>query len=135
MKRVALTAEEAIDAAEQVLPGEPAPDGDLDPRWQAIIAVGEFVQAAPEVLWPFALRWGSHPDADLRMAIATCLLEHLLEHHFDTFIERVEKATTTSPEFAFTVRACWTFRTSDESHRAARFRRLQAKLCNVEPPA
>jgi hypothetical protein len=28
-------------------------------------------------------------DADLRTAIATCLLEHLLEHHFDRLIARV----------------------------------------------
>ena len=96
------------------------PDGGFDPRWHAIIAVGEFVQTAPEVLWPFTLRWG--------------LLEHLLEHHFDTFIERIESAAMTSPEFARTVLACWTFRKSDETHRAARFGRLLASLRNTEPP-
>jgi hypothetical protein len=130
----ALTAEEAIAAAERVLPGELAPEGESDPRWQAIIIVGEFVKTAPDVLWPFSLRWGSHPDADLRMAIATCVLEHLLEHHFDTLIERVETAAMGSPEFSRTVLACWTFRKSDESQRAARFRRLLAKLRNAEPP-
>ena len=58
-------------------------------------------------LRPFTLRWGSHTDTDLRMAIATCVLEHLLEHHFDTLIARVEIAAVASPEFAQTVRACW----------------------------
>jgi len=57
------------------------------------------------------------------MAIATCLLEHLLEHHFETLIERVETAAMTSPEFARSVLACWTFKKSDESCRAAQFRR------------
>jgi hypothetical protein len=28
------------------------------------------------------LKWGSHEDEDVRAAIATCLLEHLLEYHF-----------------------------------------------------
>jgi hypothetical protein len=68
------------------------------------------------------------------MAIATCVLEHSLERHFDTLIERVETAATGSPESARTVRACWTFRESDESQRAARFLRLLAKLHNAEPP-
>jgi hypothetical protein len=127
-----LTAEQAIEAAERVLPGEPAPEGDSDPRWQAIIAVGEFVKTDPETLWPFALRWGSHSNEDLRMAIATCLLEHLLEHHFDTLIERVEAAAMKSPEFAWTLRPCW-IRLSDNPDSAARFGRLLAKLRNREP--
>jgi hypothetical protein len=129
-----LTAEEAIAAAERLLPGEEASEGAIDPRWQAIIAVGEFVETEAETLWPFTLRWGSHTDADLRSAIATCLLEHLLEHHFDAFIARVETAAMTSPEFAQTVLACWTFGEAEESHRAARFNRLQAKLRNALRP-
>jgi hypothetical protein len=128
----ALTAQEAIAAAEQVLPGKQAPEGERDPRWQAIIAVAEFVETDPEALWPFALRWGSHPNADLRMAIATCLLEHLLEHHFDTLITRVETAAMTSPEFAHTVRSCWKLGLTKESNRAARFDRLLAKLRDSE---
>lgn len=68
------------------------------------------------------------------MAIATCVLEHPLEHHFDTLIERVETAAMESPEFARTVLACWTFRKSDVSQRAARIRRLLAKLHDAEPP-
>ena len=43
------------------------------------------------------------------MAIATCLLEHLLEHHFDAFIIRVEDRARGDALFARTVRSCWTF--------------------------
>jgi hypothetical protein len=132
-KGAVLTAQEAIAAAERVLPGEQAPEGERDPRWQAIIAVAEFVETGSEALWPFALRC-SHPDADLRMAIATCLLEHLLEHHFDALITRVETAAMMSPEFAQTVRSCWTFGVTMESNRAARFDRLIAHLrCAARP--
>jgi hypothetical protein len=57
----------------------------------------------------------------------------LLEHHFDTLIERVEIAAMASPNFARTVLACRTFRKVDESHRATRLDRFQAALRNAEP--
>jgi len=34
------------------LPGEPVDEGQ-DPRWQAIIAAGEFIQSDPEAVWLF----------------------------------------------------------------------------------
>ena len=34
----------AIARAERVLPGKPAAEGKRDPRWQAIIRVGEFIE-------------------------------------------------------------------------------------------
>jgi hypothetical protein len=129
-----LTAQDAIAAAERVLPGTAALEGEADPRWQAIIVAGEFAETDPEAFWPFTLRWGSHTDADLRMAIATCLLEHLLEHHFDTLIARVEASAMTSSEFAQTVLACWSFGKMEEPTRAARFARLLAKLRNPKSP-
>jgi hypothetical protein len=87
-----MTVREAIAAAENILPGHTAPDGVEDPRWQAVIQISHFVAEEPEVVWPFVLRWGSHEDEDLRTAIATCLLEHLLEYHFDLIFPRVEAA-------------------------------------------
>jgi hypothetical protein len=73
-----MTVMAAIRRANAILPGRPAPDGQTDPRWQAVIAVGEFVEAEPEAVWAFVERWGKHANEDLRSAIATCLLEHLL---------------------------------------------------------
>jgi hypothetical protein len=81
---------DAIREADALLPGEPVDDG-RDPRWQAIIRVGEFVQSDPEPVWQFVRRWAGHPQEDLRDAIATCLLEHLLEYHFETYFSHVEK--------------------------------------------
>ena len=78
---VKTTVEDAISSAESILPGHAAPDGEVDDRWQAIIAVAEFIETEPEAVWSFAEKWGGHPDDDLRMAITTCVLEHLLEHH------------------------------------------------------
>src|SRR5687767_7228998 len=99
----------AIARAESILPGKPAPEGKRDPRWQAIIRVGRFIESDPEPVWQFAHRWGKHAQADLRHAIATCLLEHLLEHHFELLFPRVRKAVLKSPRFADTFSSCWLF--------------------------
>ncbi len=80
---------EAIESAEATLPGVAAPDGQPDARWQAIIEVAGFIEDEPELVWLFVERWGQHSDKDLRAAIVTCLLEHLLEAHFDLLFPRV----------------------------------------------
>ena len=119
---------DAIAKAEAVLPGHVAPVGEIDHRWQAIIAVGEFIETEPEAVWSFILRWGSDANEDLRTAIATCLLEHLLEHHFDNFIRRVEQHARADGLFADTVLRCWKFGEAEQLNRAARFNRLIASI-------
>jgi hypothetical protein len=52
-----MTVQEAIAAAEQILPGHAAPDGVEDPRWQAIIEISHFAPQESEAVWPFVLRW------------------------------------------------------------------------------
>jgi hypothetical protein len=123
-----MTVYEAIAAAERILPGHAAPDGVEDPRWQAVIEVGNFVSEEPEAVWPFVLRWGSHGDEDLRAAIATCLLEHLLEYHFDLIFPRVEAAARSNGCFAKTTAQCWKFGKVKEPERAERFDRLRAEI-------
>jgi hypothetical protein len=71
-----MTVQEALAAAEhllpgrllpgRLLPGRPAPDGAEDPRWQAIIEVAMFAEHEPEAIWPFVLKWGSHEEEDVR---------------------------------------------------------------------
>src|SRR3954452_21880969 len=115
----------AIARAERVLPGTPAPEGKRDPRWQAIIRVGEFVETQPEAVWEFARRWGTHEQADLRMAVATCLLEHLLEHHFELLFPRVRRAAMESPRFADTFGSCWWLGRAKTHKNVARIERLE----------
>src|SRR4051812_42387850 len=102
-----VTVERLIKRAECILPGRPAPEGKRDPRWQAIIRVSEFIETQPEPIWRFAHRWGKHAQADLRMAVATCLVEHLLEHHFESLFPRVRRAALESSRFADTFSMCW----------------------------
>ena len=89
----------AIRKAERVLPGTEAPEGELDPRWQAIICVADHIEHHPDEVWRFTRKWGAHANADLRAAVATCLLEHLLEHHFDRIFPLVSEACQRSKRY------------------------------------
>src|SRR5215471_4393606 len=108
-----MTVEQAVAAADAILPGTAAPEGESDPRWQAVIAVAEFIESDPEAVWTFARRWGSHDDEDLQAAIGTCVLEHLLEHHFDTYISKMEHAVLTDRLFTKAARMCRKFGQSE----------------------
>src|SRR5216117_1729889 len=92
-------------------------------RWQAAIALGEFAASTPEHIWPLVVRHGSRRHADARMAIATCVLEHILEHHFDTFFLRVADAAMSSRWFADTAGSCWLMGQSELPRNARRWRR------------
>ena len=52
---------EAIAAAEAILPVKEAAEGEKDPHWQAIIAISDFVETDPEPVWLFVERWASIP--------------------------------------------------------------------------
>jgi hypothetical protein len=119
-----MTVTEAVRRADELLPGRAAPKGRIDPRWQAIIAVGEFVESEPEAVWRFVRRWGSHSNRDLRAAVATCLLEHLLEHHFDLVFPRMERLARASDRFVDTLQRCGRFGQSTLPMRAAKLDRL-----------
>src|SRR5262245_55718500 len=96
----------------------------MDTRWQAIIAIGQFIRTEPEAVWGFVERWGKHPNDDLRMAVATCLLEHLREHHFALLFPRVAQQVSRSKRFADTFSHCWKFGQAKAPRNAARFDRL-----------
>ena len=114
---------EAVRRANAILPGNPQEKN--NDRWQAICAIGEYVESEPEVVWLFVCRWGDNPLEDLRDAIATVLLEHLLEHHFELIFPRVEAAARQNPTFADMFRRCWKFGQSELPENANRFDDLQ----------
>lgn len=125
-----MTITEAIQKAEKILPGIPAPDNEYDLRWQAIGDICEFVETHPEQIWSFVQKWGRHENEDLRAAIATILLEHLLQYHFDMIFPRVEKEVKESRFFEATFCICGKFGQSKIPKNSKRFDRLQNK-CSV----
>ena len=67
-------------------------------------------------------------EKDVRAAIATCLLEDLLQYHFDLIFPLVESAAKSNELFAKTTAMCWKFGEAAEPIRAARFDALCAEI-------
>ena len=97
-------------------------------------AVAEFIETEPEAVWAFTKKWGRHPDDDVRATLWTCVLEHLLEQHFDAFNSRVEEAAKADRLVADTVASCATAVNAlcengpEWRTRADRFDRLSASI-------
>jgi len=119
---------QAINEAERLLPGVPSPDDEPDPRWQAIMEVGEYIETEPHEVWSFILKWGKHPSDDVRMAVASCLLEHLLEYHFQEYFHRVKVACKRNKRFADTFCNCLQFGQAEEPENSKAFKALQGEL-------
>ena len=84
------------------------PDNDV--RWQALIAVAGWIESDPEPVWEVVLEYGESEDEDMRMGVATVLLEHLLEHHFDAYFPRVrERIEAGAPGLKWTLSMCGRF--------------------------
>lgn len=84
-------------------------DADNDCRWQAMIIVGEFIDERPQEVWRIAEQYGCSPDDDMRAAVATVLLEHLIERRGATMKEKAQGLASRSELFADTLRMCATF--------------------------
>ncbi|HEX8323068.1 MAG TPA: hypothetical protein VF595_04065 [Tepidisphaeraceae bacterium] len=122
----------AIVRAESKLPGKLTTDGKNNPRWKAIFDIGTFVETEPEAVWEFVLRWGKNAHVDVRVAVGCCVLEHLLEYHFDLIFPRVRRAALESPRFAHTFNTCWIFGQTALPKNLVRFERLKRQLNNRE---
>ena len=83
---------------------------DEDTRWQAAIVLGAYSETDPEAIWPFTVKHGSSNNEDTRTAIATCVLEHILEYHFQAFFIRVQHLIQHgNSNFAGAFLICWQF--------------------------
>lgn len=85
-------------------------DEDSDVRWQACIAIGEWIGTTPNRVWEAVLAYARSPHEDVRDAVATVLLEHLLEQDFDGFAAKCRNEIRSSDDlFLDTLRRCWAF--------------------------
>ena len=133
-RKTEIGVQRAIARADAILPGRPAPEGKRDPRWQAIIRVGEFMESEPQAVLQFILKWGQHAQWDLRAAIGTCLLEHLLDDQFDELFPPIRQAALKSKQFARTFEMCWWNGEAKLPKNAARIERLKKELRRVHSP-
>jgi hypothetical protein len=65
-------------------------DSDHDCRWQAAIVVGHFIPDRPDSVWRVIVRYGKSAEPDLAAALATALLEHLLDRHGSRYLRRLK---------------------------------------------
>jgi hypothetical protein len=130
LKASASTVRRLIASADRLLPGVPAPKGETDDRWQAIMRVEDHVELYPELIWKFVLKWGRHPQEDLRDAIAVLLVEHLLEHHFNLIYPRLCEEVGKSKRFADMVGRCYWL---GEGAWAANARKLDRLVGKARP--
>ena len=100
-----MSVDTAIERAKATLACAPVEQGQ-DPRWQGIIDLGEYLQSEPQRIWTFIEELHDIQDEDLRSALATCLLEHLIEEHPD-YREKAEHLASRSVEFRRMLEMCW----------------------------
>ena len=94
-------------------------------RWAAAAELSEFTKKAPAALWPIILKHGASNDPDLRQAVATCLLEHVLEYHFDRYFPLLEKEIEKGNiNLRDTFSSCWKFGQSEKRKNSKRWDRL-----------
>ena len=97
-------------------------------RWAAAAELGEYVVDHPERVWPIVLRFGSSETEDMRQAIATNVLEHLLEHHFDRYFPLLEQEINRGNELLRdSLRLCWKLGKPLDSSRLARWNALTSR--------
>jgi len=108
---------------------------DEDTRWQAAIALGEYCESAEdaELIWPLIVKWGSHENKDVRAAIATCVVEHVLECHFEEYFEKcAELVRSGNLKFGYTFSGCWKFGQSKEPRNSALMDSLQEEYYQLK---
>lgn len=63
-------------------------------RWEAAIELGQHFygeDGSPELVWNTVVEYGCHKSEDVRTAVATCILEHILEDHFVIYFPKVSQ--------------------------------------------
>lgn len=98
-------------------------------RWDAAVAAGELISVRPRDVWQIVKKFGSSDNSDLRTAVATCILEHLFEHHFDDFFPLLEKEIESGNHLlGETFSQCWKFGQSELPQNSILWDELQSKI-------
>ena len=105
-------------------------------QWAAAAAAGELIQERPWDVWRLVLRHGASQNEETRSAVATCMLEHLLENDFETFFPLLENQIRAGKLLlGDTLRRCWKLGRAEEPRNAKRWDKLvrDVKLAATRP--
>jgi hypothetical protein len=100
-------------------------------RWNAAVAAGELIAVRPLDVWSIVKKYGSIDNPDLRTAVATCILEHLLEHHFDDFFPLLDREIESGNHLlGETFSQCWKFGQSELPQNSLLWDKLQRNIAD-----
>lgn len=91
------------------------PDRNNSIRWRTFLLVGEYIRDFPSKVWPFIVKYGAVPNKDIRNGVASCLLEHILEYHYDKYLPEVEKLLFSNKNYIYIFKGSFFF--GDEEFR------------------
>ena len=84
----------------------------------ALFLAGEFIRDHPRKVWPMMVKYGSRQSWLVRQMVAACLLEHLLEFHFDEYFPKIREMVLGGDRgMAYTLSHCYIFGQA-EQHEA-----------------
>lgn len=97
-------------------------------RWKAAADLSDYVEKHPSKLWPLVVKYGSSGNEDLRMAVATCILEHVLQYHFGQYFPKLEKLLLAgNRNLRDTFSSCWKHGQSESKKNSKRWEELLDK--------
>ena len=82
-------------------------DSNNNCRWQSLIIVGEYLDKYSDEIFNIIIKYGKSKDEDMRTAIATVLLEHLLEKNFDKYFHLYKNVLKNNSYLLDTLSKSW----------------------------
>lgn len=91
-------------------------------RWSAAEAAGDLIARRPRAVWNLVVVHGTSANEDVRAAVATCMLEHLLEERFDEYFPLLESEVLSGKLLlGDTLRRCWKLGLAELPDNSARW--------------
>ena len=90
--------------------------------------LGDYAGTHPKKLWLLVAKWGTVRNYDIRRGIACCVLEHILEHHFDPYFDQsLAHIQHGNRRFAYTLAYCWKLGEAELPVNATRFNAFKSE--------
>ena len=85
----------------------------------------DYIKDDPEAVWPLVTKWGAVRNRDIRAGVAVCVLEHILEFHFEEYFPRIERLIRGGVRrMALTLSMCWHLGKASDPSNSERIKRL-----------
>lgn len=93
--------------------------------WKGAELLGEHAEHNPDAIWSLVVKHGSATSPEVREAIATCVLEHILEHHFEPYFSDIESRVNAGDNSLLqTLALCWKLGQAEVPENSCRWDKL-----------